>query len=219
MGLGRRNNKLLLIVVAGLIVLSLGVAGYFAKSYYDLRANPNKVSEEETKRLTDAVGKLYQLPSDETPIIGKVQDKEKLKDQPFFAKTQNGDDILIYQKAKVAIVYRASENKLINVGPIAINTAPKEGQATAKVKVLNGTNTAGVVDNTKKRLGEIAGLTIDPAVTDAKNKNLSQTIVVDIKGNQSKLAKQIADKLGGSVGQLPDGEPQPDTDILVIVGG
>lgn len=126
----KRDKKSLFafIAIAVLVVALLGVAGYFAKSYYDLRANPNQANEQETKRLTAAVGQLYQLPKDEEPIVGKIQDKEKLKDQPFFKASQNGDDILIYQKAKLAIIYRAKENKLINVGPIAIDAAPKEGE-------------------------------------------------------------------------------------------
>lgn len=123
-----RRKKLYTIAVVVVILLALGVAAYYAKSYYDLRANPDQATQAESKRLTDAVGKLYQLPRDETPIIGKVQDKEKLKDQPFFKDAQNNDDILIYQKAKVAIIYRAIDNKLINVGPIAIDSAQQADQ-------------------------------------------------------------------------------------------
>lgn len=123
----RKRKKIYLIVgVSVILLLAIGTAGYFAKSYYDLRANPDKVAEDETTRLTQAVSKLYQLPNDETPIVGKVKDKEKLKDQPFFKNAQNNDDILIYQKAKVAIIYRANENKLINVGPVAIDSAAKQ---------------------------------------------------------------------------------------------
>ena len=118
-----RKNTIIKIAVALVVLIAFGTAGYFAKSYYSLRSHPGSAAEDDTKRLVSAVGKLYQLPSDETPIAGKVRDKEKLKDQPFFQKAENNDDILIYQKAKVAIIYRAGENRLINVGPIAINAA------------------------------------------------------------------------------------------------
>ncbi len=109
-----------------MVVAALGAAGYFAKQYYDLRSNPNMAAQEETVQLTNTVSKLYDLPKDEKPIIGSVQDKEKLKDQPFFKNAQNGDKILIYKEAKLAVIYRQEENKLINVGPIAIDAAPKE---------------------------------------------------------------------------------------------
>lgn len=114
------------------LLLAIGAAGYFATSYYDLRMHPDKVAQNDTKRLTDAVGKLYQLPSNETPVVGKVNDKDKLKDQPFFKNAQNNDDVLIYQNSKVAIIYRASENKLINVGPVAIDASTKQDVTSSK---------------------------------------------------------------------------------------
>lgn len=118
------------VVAAVVAVVLLAVAGYFAKSYYDLRANPSQAAEAEAQQLTATVSKLYQLPSDEEPIVGEVQDKEKLKDQPFFKNAQNGDKILIYQKAKLAIIYRQSENKLINVGPIAIDAGSQQSDGS-----------------------------------------------------------------------------------------
>ncbi len=213
-----RNNKLMYIMLIIVVLLAVGTAGYFAKKYFDLRANPNQAAEEETTRLTNAVGKLYELPKDETPIIGKVQDKEKLKDQPFFKNAETGDDILIYQKAKVAIIYRAKENKLINVGPIAIDAAAQQGQALATVKVYNATNKAGTAEAALKSVGEIAGLQVEQALSDAKNKSVAQTIVVDVNGTKGEQARQIAEKLGGSVGSLPAGESKPTANIAIFVG-
>ncbi|HEX6462184.1 MAG TPA: hypothetical protein VFZ58_02820 [Candidatus Saccharimonadales bacterium] len=213
-----RNNRFMYVALIIIVLLAIGTAGFFAKKYFDLRANPGQAAEEETARLTNAVGKLYELPKDETPIIGKVQDKEKLKDQPFFKNAENSDDILIYQKAKVAIIYRAKENKLINVGPIAIDAA-QQGQAAATVKVFNATTKTGAVDTVLKSVGEIAGLQLDQTVGEAKSKSGSQIIVVDINGNKGEPVKQVAEKLGGIVGSLPAGESKPSVDIAVFVGG
>lgn len=209
------TNKRLLTALCVVAVLAVAGTAYFAKKYYNLQENPNAASEQETKRLTEAVAKLYQLPDGETPIVGKVEDKDKLKDQPFFANAQNGDDILIYQKAKVALIYRAEENKLINVGPIALDATPQ----TVQVSLLSGTDKQGAADAVRSSIGSISGLTINPAVKDAKNKNVPQTIVVDAKGNKNDLARQIADKIGGKVAALPAGEDSGDSDIVIIVGG
>lgn len=143
-----RKPNILLVVAIFIVVGLLLVAGYFAKSYYDLKANPSQASLDESRRLRDAVGKLYALP-DEEPVIGKIQDKDKLKDQTFFKNAKNGDDLLIYQEAKLAIIYRASENKLINVGPVSINNTDnnKSGAAITKPSTTNNTsskpNTSG----------------------------------------------------------------------------
>lgn len=124
----KRDKKTVVafVALAVLVVGLLGTAGFFAKQYYDLRANPAQATQAEREQLVNKVSKLYALPKDEQPIVGEVRDIEKLKDQPFFKNAKNGDKILIYQKAKLAIVYREGENKLINVGPIAIDAAPQE---------------------------------------------------------------------------------------------
>ncbi|MCV6900727.1 hypothetical protein OE165_27220, partial [Escherichia coli] len=56
------------------------------------------------------------------------------KTQAFFANAKNDDQILIYLKEQKAIIYRPSENKIINVGPIvtdnsgATNTSSNSSQ-------------------------------------------------------------------------------------------
>jgi hypothetical protein len=67
------------------------------------------------------VSQLYAVPGDEQPTVAQVQDKEKLKDQSFFSKAENGDYILIYTNNKLALLYREKEDKLINVGPVSIS--------------------------------------------------------------------------------------------------
>lgn len=125
----KRDKKTMVafVALAILVVALLGVAGVFAKKYYDLRQNPNQAQAAERKELVSEVSKLYALPKDEQPIVGEVQDVSKLKEQPFFKNAKNGDKILIYKEARLAIVYRADQNKLINVGPIAIDAAPQGG--------------------------------------------------------------------------------------------
>lgn len=131
----RTSNKKTVVAFAALAVLIvglLGTAGFFAKEYYDLRANPTQAKEQEREKLVNQVGQLYSLPQGEQPIVGEVKDVKKLDEQPFFKNAKNGDKILIYQEARLAIVYRQAKNKLINVGPIAIdaNSQQKKDDAS-----------------------------------------------------------------------------------------
>lgn len=64
------------------------------------------------------VSKLMVLPKGEVPTIATVSDKSKLVEQSFFQNAEDGDAVLIYQKAGSAILYRPSENRIINVGPV-----------------------------------------------------------------------------------------------------
>lgn len=169
-----------------------------------------------TKRIIDKVSKLYSLPTDEQPTLAQVKDLKKLEGQPFFAKAAEGDYILIYANSKMALLYRESENKLVNVGPITI----QEQQAKAKVKVVNGTaqaaRPAAVASQITAKLGE--KVTVDGTYENAKTKNITKTTVVDISGTQTALAQEIATAIGGQVGTLPAGETKPSADILVIAG-
>lgn len=131
--LPKSRVNIIIAISAVLLVVIGGVAVFLFKQNMDLRNNPDAANQEKTARLVEKVGKLYALPTDEEPTLAEVSDKEKLKEQPFFKNVENGDFILIYPNAKTAILYREAENKLINVGPIAIESAQgeTEGQQPA----------------------------------------------------------------------------------------
>lgn len=204
------------------VLLFIGaIAGgyYYYTSYQKLLKNPDIVTQQEVNWLEEKVGKLMELP-DETPTTATVLDKDKLKDQPFFQKAENGDKILIYTAAKKAILYRPSTNKIVEVMPIAIDNT-QNGSATTQnvnVVILNGSTTSGLADSTETDLkGKIANVTV-VSKGNAKKSDYASTVVVDLNGSKANEAKAIADAIGGSVGSLPDGEDKPaDTDILIIV--
>lgn len=119
-------------LILGVFVLA-GVA-YLSVNYvrnnpvpFGLIKGPSIIKEEEDK-LIKKVGELIDLPADERPTVATVSDKDKIKDQPFFAKAENGDKVLIYTSAKKLILYRPSENRVVEVGAVNIN---QEGQTPA----------------------------------------------------------------------------------------
>lgn len=81
----------------------------------------------EARQLIDQVRKLIILPDDEEPTIATVNDLSKLQGQPFFAKAQIGDKVLIYNKARKAILFRPSENKIIELAPLVGGSASTPG--------------------------------------------------------------------------------------------
>jgi hypothetical protein len=112
-----------LAILVGVAVLSLGTAGYFYNEYSGLKQNPNKVAQDDVNKLVAQVSKLIVLPEGETPTVATVADPEKLKDQPFFAKAQKGDRVLIYTNHKKAILYNPKDNKIVEVAPINIGAS------------------------------------------------------------------------------------------------
>jgi hypothetical protein len=205
------SGSAIMYIVAGVIILLLaGAAVYFYIQYQNIKKNPTQVAQAETDALVAQVKKLIDLPADETPTVATIVDKDKLKDQPFFNNAQNGDKILIYTKAKKAIIYRPKENKLINVGPISIDQ-----KAQVPVAIINA---GGNVDSVQKTINDkFAGGVSITGVTDAKNKgNIKQVTVVDVSGQNGDAAKQIADALGGTVGSMPAGESAPNGASIVV---
>lgn len=84
-----------------------------------------KTSASGPQGLLAEINKTYKLPLDEQPTIVTIKDQDQLKDQTFFKDAKNGDKLVMYSNAKLAIIYRAAEHKLINVGPINYNETTK----------------------------------------------------------------------------------------------
>lgn len=121
----RRSTFYVLIVVA---ILGLYGCWHYYGKYKSLTADPNIEAQKMTKNLINTLGKLIELPSDETPSVATISDKEKLVNQPFFKNAENGDILFAYTNSMKAIIYRPSTNKIINVAPISINQPPSIGQ-------------------------------------------------------------------------------------------
>ncbi len=145
--LGKVRKSIILKAALVIIVIALAAStGWYFKKSRDLskqnqqlsqkadglnkeletyKTNPQQAAQAEVDRYVSEVGKLYALPKDEKPSAATVKDKEKLKDQPFFAKAENGDVTLIYANAKLALLYRPSSKQIVNVSSVTIQDQPQ----------------------------------------------------------------------------------------------
>jgi len=220
---GKRKLKTYLIIVAAVIFIGAIISGgYFYWRYQKVIKDPNIITKQETAWVLERVNKLIDLPQDETPNMATVLDKDKLKDQEFFKKAENGDKLIVYMKAKLAVLYRPNTNKIIAVAPVNTDETQKAADSGAittnpKVALYNGTATAGLTNTAETKIKDKLPNVEITLKENAKKNDYSKTVVVDLKGNMGDQAKSIADALGGEVGTLPDGENKPEADILVIV--
>lgn len=117
----KQHKKYILLI----LVVLVGVLGYMTVSFYqgymDLKNNPQKATDEENRKIIKKISNLMLLPSGEDPTIATVMDPEKLKEQPFFAKAETGDKVLIYTRAGKAILYNPRKNLIINVAPMNLS--------------------------------------------------------------------------------------------------
>lgn len=124
-----------IIGVALLVVLAAAPSVYYFRQYQKVQIrinNPTEAAKQDAADTIAAVARLMMLPADEDPTVMQVTDVSKLKDQPFFANAQNGDKVIIYTKAKKAILYRVETNKIIDVAPVNIgNSATPSAQTNS----------------------------------------------------------------------------------------
>jgi len=201
-------------------------AYYFYSKYQraqQLLNNPTLAVQKESKTLVEKVGRLIELPTGEIPTIATVSDKKKLKDQPFFKKAVNGDKVLIFTQSGKAILYRPSVNKIIEVAPVNMGQAqlvatPSPVSQQIKVVLYNGTDVTGLTgkfeESLKNKFNEIDIVKKEQAV----KKDYEKTLIIDISKKYSTMVKQLASELSAEVSSMPEGETQPNSDILIIFG-
>lgn len=215
-----------------LIILFIAIAasfgfGFMSKNFFLSSTNNGGKPSDVIKRVSS---RIY-LPEDEVPTVAVVSDKSKLK-QPFFARAENGDQVLIYARLKKAVLYRPSIDKIIEYG--AINTGGNTAGTTVQnpsptsqptvtptpkvitVAIYNGTGVAGLAAKTEQRLKSSFPQVVVVKKENASNLGYATTTVVDISGVNDKMAKEIAESIKGEVQPLPAGEKKPSADILII---
>jgi Flp pilus assembly protein CpaB len=119
-------------LIYAVVVVLVVVAGYFGWTKYQANQNSPEAqvaqAQEQKNTLIAKVKALTVLPEEE-PILFTVNDANLLRSQQaFFKDAQNGDVLMVFQKDSKALIYRESENKIVNAGPISFQQ-PAQGKA------------------------------------------------------------------------------------------
>ncbi len=223
------------LLIVGVVVIIGGLAAnsyrltkqnkILGAQFEALRKDPQMFAKEDIKNLVDKLTKLVVLPDGEEPVVATVTDKDKLKDQPVFAKADNGDKIVIYSKAQKAYIYRPTSNLLVDVIPVNIGNQQVtitgvDEKNPLKIALVNGSKNSGITNELEKRIMEksFPGVSIVSKAT-AKSDNYTKTIVLDITGKMEKQAAEMAQLLSGEVATESAETFPNNADLMIIVGG
>jgi hypothetical protein len=113
-----------------------------------IQNDPQIQASIEIDQLVSQVGQLMTLPSAEQPTVATVTDLSQLQNQPFFTNAQVGDKVLIYSNEKEAILYRPSDNKIIEVAPL--NTSDSSSTINGTASSTNSNTVTSKTATTKK---------------------------------------------------------------------
>lgn len=131
------NKTVLIVALVVLFVLAVGSSAYFYKQYRNVKNDPasaiKQKNSQETERVLAEVKGVILIESTEAPTIARVEDPDALKknNEVFYKNVQKGDYLVLYKDR--AIIYRESNNQIINVAPI-INTAELQAKQAEQSK-------------------------------------------------------------------------------------
>ncbi len=228
------------------LLLLLVIASIFAGwSFLRLQITINKiktnnidttVTEEQSMQqyynLIKLVQKHIVVNSNEEPFVAIVGDGDVARKlQPFFSQAKTDDVIVMYSDK--AILFRPSEDKIVNIGPVfAINytntdSRTIESDDTEIVKeqidirkditldIRNGSSVPGRAAATAESLSQLdwyKPINID----NAKNYQYPQTLIINL-GNVD--VAELEELYGvKALVDLPDGEVQSEADVVIILG-
>ena len=127
------SNKIV-IILSALLVIAVAGGAYSYMKYRDISKNPkgaiSEKNQAETSRVIDGLKKNILIGETDAPTVARVEDPEKLKksNAEFYKDIQKGDYLVIFPKR--AMIYRDTNDQIINVAPI-INTADLKADKAA----------------------------------------------------------------------------------------
>lgn len=117
-----KKSVIISFVILAFLAIGGGASGVYYFDKYQKEIHKVRDPQSEVKALLLQVGKLIDLPQGEEPTVATVTNAEQIVAQPFFAKAKNGDRVIIYTNARLAILFDAVAGKIMNVGTINVGT-------------------------------------------------------------------------------------------------
>ena len=188
---------------AGLLVLALVMIGGLLGVV--LKPTKKPLTNDE---IVTVVNKTLSITGDGHPAILTVEDKVRAT-QPFLDAAENGDKVLLYYKAKKAVLFRPGQDVIIHQGSY---TPP-----AAKVFIRKGTTDSGKVDVVKNRLSGVKDIKLT-SQDESTKKDYKGITLVSVTDRYDDKLRELETLFGVKTVRLPAGESFPDADILIIAG-
>ncbi len=114
-------------VVAGVFAICILLAAVVYQQYQIVQIKSADKTSQDTPRtksedIVSRVSKIILLPEDEVPMIVQLN-RESVADEnkdEFIKDAKEGDYVLIYPAREWSVIYRPSENRLVNADQVTV---------------------------------------------------------------------------------------------------
>jgi hypothetical protein len=117
----RSSGKMLVALLVVLLVVACAAITYLIMSRGS--NNDDYTQEQVALEIKQKVSRLWLDLPEETPVVTTIENADEVKNQEFFRSVQNGDKLLVFIKEARVIIYRPSEDKIVNAGPVVNDNA------------------------------------------------------------------------------------------------
>lgn len=198
------GKKVLLIANVLLLIGLAGVSAYLFMENKDLNDQITLTTEEKNARLIEEINEVFDLPEEE-PVVAVVTDPEEFKKQySAFDNAESGDYLLFYRKARLNVLYRSSEKRVVKTATVTVPIS---------VELVGSEQAIAAAEEKLSAFGD--QITIIKKVDDT----VKQAFVFDVDNDQAEQLKSIGELLGYEVGStLPASiVPSDQTEIIIVV--
>lgn len=198
------GKKVLIIANVVLLIGLAGVSIYLFTENKNLNEQITLTTEEKNARLIEEINEVFDLPEEE-PVVAVVTDPEEFKKQySAFDNAESGDYLLFYRKARLNVLYRSSEKRVVKTATVTVPIS---------VELIGSEQAIAAAEEKLSAYGD--QITIVKKV----DNSVKQSFVFDVDNDQAEQLKSIGELLGYEVGStLPASiTPSDQTEIIVVV--
>ncbi len=107
----------------GIVLIVIILMSPFARPMPIEESVSSRALSDDHRLLLEQLARHMLLPEGR-PVIYEIRDPAALAEQPFFANTQEGDQLILYPTTARAIIYSPRRDRIVNIGPITADFAP-----------------------------------------------------------------------------------------------
>ncbi|MFO0703365.1 MAG: hypothetical protein U0525_01420 [Patescibacteria group bacterium] len=167
----------------------------------------------------------------ETPTFALLDNMTKVQNEPFFKKAALGDHVFIYPKSKIAILYRPSALKIINMAEInspqptpttqnsdsaQMESDSKDDGSKIKLMLVSSGANQETVQQSRDIIMKDSQYEIVDSAKSTSSEVLKKNRLVNVKGDAAK-AQALMKKFSAEAGDLPSGIDANGADFVLIL--